>query len=148
MRGALDLFSCAFQPGSRLIGCPRSGPGGDPRPKNVPPARFSGPLCGPLRPFEPSLAKGKRPLKRSFSFWRARLDSNQRSRLSARSVMDVYHRHTSPYRVGGVVESRMARVSEVIVLVIDKFRKSKKGFQKVIKNFSEEDFGQSGKKVV
>ena len=62
--------------------------------------------------------------------------------------MDVCHRHTSPYRVGGVVESRMARVSESIVLVIDKFGKGEKGFQKVIKNFSEEDFGQSGKKVV
>ena len=50
------------------------------------------------------------------------------------------------YRVGGVMESRMTRVSEGIVLVIDKFGKSKKGFKKVIKNFSDDDFGRSGKK--
>ena len=63
-----------------------------------------------------------------------------------RSVMDVCHWHTSPYRVGGVVESRMTRVSEGIVLVIDKFRKSEKGFKKVFKNISEGDFTRSRKK--
>ena len=63
-----------------------------------------------------------------------------------RSVMDVCHWHTSPYRVGGVVESRMARISKGIVLVIDKFGEGKKGFTKVFKNISEVDSGRSRKK--
>ena len=50
------------------------------------------------------------------------------------------------YRVGGVVESRMAGVVGVFVLVIDKFEAGKKGFEKVFKNFSEVDFGRSRKK--
>ena len=50
------------------------------------------------------------------------------------------------YRVGGVVESRMARVSKGIVLGIDKFGERKKGFTKVFKNFSEIDSGRSRKK--
>ena len=50
------------------------------------------------------------------------------------------------YRVGGVVGSRMARVSEIIVLVIDKFGKGERGFKKVFKNLSEGDFSRSRKK--
>ena len=50
------------------------------------------------------------------------------------------------YRVGGVVASRIARVSDGIVLVIDKFGAGKKGFEKVFKNFPEVDSGRPRKK--
>ena len=50
------------------------------------------------------------------------------------------------YRVGGVVGSRMARISKGIVLVIDKFGEGKKGFEKVFRNFSKVDLEGSRKK--
>ena len=63
-----------------------------------------------------------------------------------RSVMDVCHRHTSPYRVRGVVGSRVAGVLGDIVLVLDKFGEDKKGFEKIFKNFPEVDSGRPRKK--
>ena len=50
------------------------------------------------------------------------------------------------YRVGGVVESRMARVSGGIVVVLDKFGEGKKGFEKVFQSFQKVDFERSRKK--
>ena len=50
------------------------------------------------------------------------------------------------YRVGGVVESRMARNSKGMVLVIDKFGEGKKDIEKVFEKFSEDDSGRSRKK--
>ena len=50
------------------------------------------------------------------------------------------------YRVGGVVESRMARVSGGIVVVLAKFGEGKKDIEKVFENFSKVDLEGSRKK--
>ena len=50
------------------------------------------------------------------------------------------------YRVGGVVASRMARVSGGIVVVLAKFGEGKKDIEKVFENFSKVDLEGSRKK--